>query len=92
MLSIYSNIYLSRSYRLFVQFWAFDFSHDKINGIFSKWFELMSYTSIPRVGITLLVDKSRRRSEVTARSFPKRPYSRVRDLLAIFTLDFFSYC
>ena len=43
MLSIYSNIYLSRSYRLFVQFWAFDFSHDKINGIFSKWFELMSY-------------------------------------------------
>ena len=28
--------------------------------------------------------------DVKPRSFPKRPYSRVRDLLAIFTLNFFS--
>ena len=43
-------------------------------------------------GIGIHLDLQKAFDTVNPRSFPKRPYSRVRDLLAIFTLNNFSYC
>ena len=70
---------------LFVWCFLTDFNSETIH-----W-KILYFLHEVRKSIKSEIWLTRRFFLVYSRSFPKRPYSRVRDLLGIFTLNFFPY-